>query len=158
MIGALYAVLTIFLYPISYGPIQIRVSEALTILPFFTASAVPGLWAGCFAANFLSNAGAYDVVFGSLLTAAAAQLTYFCGKSKLLYLAPLPPVVLNSLGVSAYLQYFYDPPRIAFLGGLPSYWLFVFSIAAGEIAACYVIGLPLLLLLRKSRLVTLLRD
>ncbi|MCP4634126.1 MAG: QueT transporter family protein [candidate division Zixibacteria bacterium] len=152
VIGALYAVFTIILYPISYGPIQVRISESLTILPFFTPAAIPGLWAGCLIANIFSNAGIYDIVIGSLLTGIAAYLTYLTGKVNKPFLAPLPPVIINAFGVSAYLQYFYEPPPITILGDISAYWLFVSSIAIGEIAACYLIGLPLLYIIRNSQL------
>ncbi len=158
LIGALYAALTVILAPISYGPIQVRVSEALTILSFFSPSAIIGLWAGCFVANFISNAGIYDVAFGSLLTAMAAYLTYLLGKRNLWFLAPLPTVVLNAFGVSAYLQYFYKPPNIALLGNLSAYWIFVITIGIGELIACYIIGLPLLLIISHSRLKSILQE
>ena len=81
-IGALYAVLTIALGPISFGNlgIEFRISEALTILPIFTFSAVPGLFCGCIIANLIgmwfSGLGMVDVVFGSLATLIAAFLSY----------------------------------------------------------------------------------
>jgi uncharacterized membrane protein len=152
LIAALYAALTLIFAPISYGPLQVRISEALTILPYFTPSAIIGLGVGCLAANIYSSAGIYDVILGSLLTLMAAYLTYLCGRSNLAYLAPLPPVILNALGVSSYLQFFYDPPQISFLGEMPAYWLFVLTIGAGEIVACYALGMPLLLLIRNTNL------
>lgn len=158
LIGALYAALTMVLAPISYGPLQVRVSEALAVLPFFTLTAVPGLWIGCLAANFLSNAGIYDVVLGSFLTLVAAYFTYLCGRKNLPLLAPLPPVLINAFGVSSYLQFFYDPPDIPIMGGLPAYWLFVASIGTGEVIACYMIGLPLLFIIRKSSINRIIKD
>jgi uncharacterized membrane protein len=131
----------------------VRVSESLTILPFFTPAAIPGLWAGCLIANIFSNAGIYDILIGSFLTAIAAYLTYLTARIKKPVLAPLPPVILNAFGVSAYLQFFYEPPPITILGDISAYWLFVISIAIGEVAACYVIGLPLLYIIKNSQLI-----
>ena len=68
VIGAAYAALTMALAPISYGPIQMRVSEVLCVLPFFFPSATWGLFIGCMIANLISAAGVWDVVFGSLAT------------------------------------------------------------------------------------------
>ena len=80
IIAALYAALTIALAPISYGPIQLRVSEALTILPYLTPAAIPGLFIGCLVANILGGLGIYDVVGGSLCTLLAAFLTYLVAR------------------------------------------------------------------------------
>ena len=88
LIGALYAVLTIGLAPISYGPVQFRVSEALTLLPFYLPEAIPGLFAGCVFANFFGGFGLPDMVFGSLATLIAAILSR---KSGNIYLAALWP-------------------------------------------------------------------
>ncbi|MBR0203644.1 MAG: QueT transporter family protein, partial [Synergistaceae bacterium] len=75
LIAALYAALTILLAPISYGPVQCRVSEAFTLLPFYLPEAVPGLFIGCIFANFIGGYGLPDMVFGSLATLIAAFLT-----------------------------------------------------------------------------------
>ena len=77
IIAAIYALLTIFLAPISSGMVQCRVSEAMSILPYFTFSAVPGLFIGCLLANLLTGAVVYDVIFGSLATLVAAYITYW---------------------------------------------------------------------------------
>ena len=142
IIAALYATLTIVLAPFSYGPIQIRVSEMLTVLPFLTPAAIPGLFLGCIIANLFSPAGIIDVIFGSLFTLIAAILTYLLGKTKKPILAPLPPVIINAFGVSLYLHIFAKMP----------YMVTVFGIGLGEIAACYVLGLPLLLILSIKKL------
>jgi uncharacterized membrane protein len=139
IIASLYAVLTIVLAPISYGPLQVRISEALTILPFLTPAAVPGLFIGCVVANVYGGLGIYDIVGGSLCTLLAAYLTYLLSKTKQPLLAPLPPVVVNALGVSLYLHFLFQLP----------YWLTVAYIALGEIIACFVLGYPLLLIILK---------
>jgi uncharacterized membrane protein len=140
IIASLYAALTIVLAPISYGPLQVRISEALTILPFLTPSAVPGLFVGCLVANIYGGLGIYDIVGGSLCTLLAAYLTYLLSKTKQPLLAPLPPVVVNALGVSLYLHFLFQLP----------YWLTVAYIAVGEIIACFVVGYPLLLVILKQ--------
>ncbi|HEX7401412.1 MAG TPA: QueT transporter family protein [candidate division Zixibacteria bacterium] len=139
IIASLYAALTIVLAPISYGPLQVRISEALTILPFLTPAAVPGLFIGCVVANVYGGLGIYDIIGGSLCTLLAAYLTYLLSKTKQPLLAPLPPVVVNALGVSLYLHFLFQLP----------YWLTVAYIALGEIIACFVLGYPLLLIILK---------
>lgn len=134
VIAALYAVVTVILAPLSYGPVQVRISEALAILPFVTAAAIPGLFLGCVAGNIYGGLGLYDVVGGSLCTLLAAYLTYLISGTKRPILAPLPPVLINAFGVSLYLHFLFDLP----------YLLTVLYIAAGEVVACYFLGYPLL--------------
>ena len=76
IIAAIYALVTLLLAPISYGPIQIRISEALTVLPALTPAGIPGLFIGCLLANILGGAAVPDIVFGSLATLAAAAVSY----------------------------------------------------------------------------------
>jgi uncharacterized membrane protein len=148
IIASLYAAVTIALAPISYGPIQVRVSEALTILPYLTPAAIPGLFIGCVVANVYGGLGIYDIVGGSLCTLLAAILTYLISRTRKPILAPLPPVVVNALGVSLYLHFLFQLP----------YWLTVTYIAVGEVAACFVLGYPLLLfILRREKLVQIFR-
>jgi uncharacterized membrane protein len=141
ILAALYAALTILLAPVSYGVYQVRVSEALTVIPFVYPFAMVGLFAGCFIANIFGGNGIHDIVFGSLLTLCAGYLTYLASKIKIrsiaILIAPLPPVVLNAFGVSIYLSK---------LTGMP-YLFVVQMIAIGQIGACYVLGLPLLIFL-----------
>lgn len=134
MIAALYAVVTIVLAPISYGPIQIRVSEALTILPYLTPSAIPGLFLGCLLANIYGGLGIYDILGGSFITLVAGFFTYLLSKKRKPILAPLPPVLFNAFGVSLYLHLLFKLP----------YWLTVVYVGTGEIIACYLLGYPLL--------------
>lgn len=151
VVAATYAVLTIWLAPISYGPIQVRLSEALTVLPFVASASIWGLFLGCLIANIFGGLGPWDIFVGSLLTLVAATLTYLLRKTGKPWLAPLPPVVLNAFGVSAYLQLLFEPPRIALLGNMPGYFVFVITVGIGEIIACYVVGLPLLYALKRLR-------
>jgi len=143
IIAAVYALLTIFLAPISSGLIQCRVSEAMSVLPYFTFSAVPGLFVGCALANLLMGASAYDVVFGSLATLLAAYITYLMRNRVSKYLAPLPSVVVNALVVGALLTYVY--------GVGVSYWVAAGYVAIGQAIACFGIGLPLMKLLERFR-------
>ena len=138
IIAAMYATLTILLTPLSYGVMQIRVSEILTVLPFFTPAAIPGLFVGCLVANIVGGNGPLDMVFGSLATLVAAFLTYRMPNK---YLAPLPPVIVNALIVGIMLGYLLKMP----------YWAAIGLVGAGELIACYVLGYPFLLVLEKFR-------
>ncbi|MGI6175489.1 MAG: QueT transporter family protein [Christensenellales bacterium] len=137
VIAALYAVLTILLQPISYGAVQFRVSELLTILPFFMAEAVPGLFVGCLISNILGFTGILDVVFGPLATLLAAYVTY---RIRVKWLAPLPPVLFNAFIVGGI---------ISLQSALP-FWGTALSVGFGQLVVCYGGGLPLLLLIEKS--------
>lgn len=143
-IAAVYAAITLLLAPLSYGPLQVRVAEALTVLPFIAGPAVPGLWLGAVIANLIGGFGWPDVVFGGLATLLAALLTHWLGRAgRPAYLAPLPPIIINALVVPAYLQAFFNLP----------YGLIALQILAGQVAACYGLGYPLLAwLLRRPEL------
>ncbi len=136
MIGAVYALLTIVLAPISYGMIQVRVAEALMILPYFTPAATPGLFVGCLIANIIGGYGILDVVFGSMATLISALIVQ---KTANRYLVPLPPVLINALIVGAVLHLVLELP----------FYLTAAWVGLGQLVACYGLGLPLLFLLRK---------
>ncbi|ADL69729.1 transporter [Thermoanaerobacterium thermosaccharolyticum] len=143
LIAALYAVMTIALAPISYGQIQVRVAEALTVLPFFSSYSILGLFVGCIIANMVGGNGVFDIVFGSLATLISAVITYYIGKSNLKYkryLAPLPPVVINAVIIGIELNVVFKLPLVASM-----LW-----VGLGEMVACYVLGLPLLLYIDKN--------
>ena len=147
IIGALYAVLTMVLSPISYGPIQMRVSEVLCILPYFLPYTAWGLFFGCVVANLISAAGVLDVVFGSLATLFACLCMAAIGRKnagslKRKALACLMPVVWNAIIVGATLT-------IALAGLNPlkefgAFLVFAGEVGAGELAVMFVIGLPLM--------------
>ena len=141
MIAALYAALTIALAPISYGPIQLRVSEALTLLPFYMPEAIPGLFIGCIFANFFGGFGIIDILFGSLATLIAAILTR---RSKNIYVGALFPVVSNMIIIGAMLHYLIDVPLIATC----------IYVGLGEAGACYIIGVPLMKILEKRNIIS----
>lgn len=138
IIAAMYAALTLAFVPICYGQIQVRVSEVLTVLPFFTPAAIPGLFIGCLIANIASPIGIVDVIFGSLATLLAAYLT---SKMKKTYLAPLPPVIVNGIIIGFELYYVYKLPLLISMG-----W-----VALGEIVTCYGVGYFLVVALDKNK-------
>lgn len=146
LIGGVYAALCLILAPISYGPLQVRVAEALTILPLFTPAAIPGLTVGCLIANLFSGgaAGGWDWLFGTLTTLVAALCTY--ALSRWPVLATLPPVVLNALVIGA---------ECAFVGSggfsWPLFWLFAAEVGAGQLIACTGGGLLLYAGLRRTK-------
>jgi len=145
VIVALYASLTIGLAPISYGVYQVRVAEALTVLPFIYPPAIMGLFIGCLVANIFGGNGLQDIIFGSLFTLIAGCLTYLASKVKSrkfgIGLAPLPPVIINAFGVAIYLSK---------ITGM-SYLFVVQMIGLGELVACYLLGIPLLIFLLSKR-------
>ena len=142
MIAAIYVVLCIAFAPISYGAIQARVAEALTILPYFTPAAIPGLFIGCLIANLIGGSIMLDVVCGSIATLIGAVGTWML-RRKSRFLAPIPPILANTLIVPFVLRYGYgEPLSIPFLMG---------TVGIGEIAACGVMGLILLAVLEKYR-------
>lgn len=150
MIAAIYVVLTLFVsaFSLASGAIQVRVSEALTILPYFTSAAIPGLSIGCLLANLVTGAPIYDVVFGSLATLLGAIGTYLLRKHK--FLCTLPPVVANMLIIPFVLRYAYG--LVMEFGGrdlsIPFYMM---TVGVGEIICCCVMGTILLNALSKVR-------
>ena len=141
LIAAIYTALCLVLHPISFGfgGIELRVSEALTLLPVLMPSAVPGLFIGCLLANIMGGATLLDVVFGSLTTLAAALLTRKYREKPLL--AAFWPVILNALVIGALLRYAY--------GLAMPLWLCMLSIGAGQAVACYAIGLPVMKMMNR---------
>lgn len=145
MIAAAYAVLTLAFPALSYGPVQVRISEALCVLPFFMGEAVWGLTAGCLAANLIGmSLGAtlpWDVLIGTLATLAAACITR---KIRIRWLVPLPTVVLNAVLVGAMLTYIIMPGAESAPLGFN-----ILTVGAGEVIACYALGMPLFAVMEK---------
>lgn len=137
MIAAIYVVLTILFAPISFGEVQVRISEALTILPLFTPAAIPGLFVGCLIANIMNGAIVVDVIFGSLATLIGAVGGYMLRRNR--WLVPIPSIAANSVIVPLVLRFGYGV-------NLPMP-LLVLSIFAGEFLSCYVLGELLALIL-----------
>ena len=143
ILAAVYAALTLFLPVPQYGAVQVRVAEALAVLPFFFPTATWGLFAGCVIANLFSPF-VLDVVFGSLATLLACLWT---GRLRNRWLAPLPPVVCNAVIVGweiAFLQVGFAP------GFWSAYALNAVTVGAGELLACGVFGSVLLAALYRS--------
>ncbi len=142
MIAALYVVLTFIANALGLASqaIQVRFSEALTVLPYFTPAAIPGLFVGCLLSNILTGCAIPDVIFGSLATLAGAILTYRLRKYK--WLAPVPPIVANTLIVPFVLLYAY---------GIRPLWLSFITVGIGEVISCGVLGMLLLFSLTPYR-------
>lgn len=144
IIAAVYAALTICTSAIAYGPIQFRIAEALCILPFFHPVATIGLTLGCLIANLFSTVSALDIIVGTAATLLACLLVQRIRKP---WLAPLPVILVNALMVGAEIAIVSTPD--AFWEGLV---LFGAQVGLGELVVMYVLGLPLLLALRKNGL------
>ena len=139
-IAAVYVVLTMVFAPISFGEIQVRISEALTILPFFTPAAIPGLFVGCLVGNILGGAILPDIIFGSLATLIGAVISWLVRKNR--YLVPVPPIVSNTLIIPFVLRFGYGI-------NLPIPMMML-TVGIGEVVSCGVIGLILLFALEKA--------
>lgn len=139
MIAAIYVVLTIFIsaFNLASGAIQVRISEALTILPYFTPSAIPGLFIGCLLANLFTGAAVYDVVFGSLATLLGAIGTYLLRKHR--FLCTLPPVAANVAIIPFVLRYGYGL-AMEYGGHDISIPFYMLTVGIGEVICCCVLG------------------
>lgn len=149
VIAALYVALTYLtnLFGLASGVIQFRLSEALTILPFFTSAAIPGLFVGCFLANLLTGCIWWDILFGSVATLLGALGTYYLRKWK--WLAPVPPIVANMCIVPLILRYAYGlTDSYGILNPVP---YFAVTVGIGEIATCGILGMALLFALLPLR-------
>lgn len=143
MIAALYTVLTIFInaFNLASGAIQVRISEALTVLPYFTPAAIPGLFVGCLISNAVTGAAPWDIVFGSLATLIGAAGTYLLRRWK--WAAPIPPIVANTLIIPPILFFVYETPfTIPYL---------MMTVGIGEVLSCGVLGMALLLALQPHK-------
>ena len=145
IIAAVYVVLCIIFQPISYGPIQFRIAEALTIMPLFTPAAIPGLFVGCILANIIGQGVIMDVIFGSLATLIGAALGYLLRRNR--WLVPIPAVIANALIIPFVLRYGYGITDIPIA-------LEMLYILAGEVVGCYILGevLATILMPHKNRL------
>ncbi|QDW72672.1 QueT transporter family protein [Lachnospiraceae bacterium KGMB03038] len=140
MIAAIYVVLTYVFAPFSFGEIQVRLAEALTILPLFTPAAVPGLFIGCLIGNILGGAILPDILCGSLATLIGAVFTYLL-REKSPFMAPLPPILANTVIVPFVLRYGYGV-------ALPIPFMML-TVGIGEILSCGVLGLVLYYALKR---------
>lgn len=142
MIAALYVVFTLIAAALGLSSmqVQIRFSEALTILPYFTKAAIPGVFIGCLLSNILAGGALLDIIFGSLATLIAAAGTYLLRRQK--WLAPIPPIVANTLIIPFVIKAAY---------GIGPLWLSFITVGAGELLSAGVLGMLLLLVLEKYR-------
>jgi uncharacterized membrane protein len=146
MIAAVYIVLTYFInaFNLASGTIQIRISEALTVLPYFTPAAVPGLFIGCLFSNLFTGAMMPDIIFGSLATLLGAMGSYALRKHK--FLVTVPPVLANALIIPFVLRYAYGLTYVV-KGVDVSIPFQAVTVGIGEIISCCVLGSLLIKLL-----------
>lgn len=142
MIAAIYVVLTEVFAAFSFGDVQLRVAEALTILPVFTPAAVPGLFVGCLIGNILGGAVLPDIIFGSLATLAGAIGTRLLRQASP-FAACLPPIVSNTVVVPLVLRFAYGI-------NLPVPFMML-TVGIGEVLGCGVLGCLLYFALRKYK-------
>ena len=144
MIAAIYVVLTIVFAPISFGQIQFRIAEALTILPAFTPAAIPGLFVGCLIGNILGGAILPDIIVGSMATLLGAIFTYLL-RNRSKWLAPLPPIIANTVLIPFVLYYGYQ-----ILLPIPFQML---TVGIGEVLSCGILGMIFYTALNKYKTV-----
>ncbi|MGM0436681.1 MAG: QueT transporter family protein [Bacillota bacterium] len=130
VIAGLYVIITYILSPISFGPLQFRLSEALTVLPILYPEAVPALFIGVLLSNIFGGLGLVDIIGGSLTTLTAAYFTY---RYRDTFFAYLSPIIFNGLLISTYLHVLFELP----------YWLTAVEIAASEAVVVFLVGYPL---------------
>ena len=143
MIATIYVVLTGIAagFDLANGAIQVRFSEALTVLPFFTPAAVPGLTIGCLLSNILFSGNIFDIIFGTLATLLGAVGTRMLRKSR--WLCSIPPIISNALIIPPVLTFAYHIP-----GGIPFQML---TVGAGEVIRCLIFGQILISALMPAR-------
>lgn len=150
MIAALYVVLTFVAnaFGLANYAVQVRFSEALTILPYFTPAAIPGLFIGCLLSNMLTGCALPDIIFGSLATLLGALGTYALRKWK--WCAPICPIIANTIIVPLVLIYGYGL-LIEGLSVLQCFGYYCLTVGAGEVISCGILGMILLFALQKHR-------
>ena len=150
VIAAVYVVLCLALAPFSYGAVQVRIAEALCLLPVFGAEYIVGVTLGCFLANLLGST-VIDVVFGTLATLLACLVTYKLRNVRVKGLAipaSLPPVVFNMLIVGAFeiTFFFSDTAPTAALAAFNAV-----AVGIGEIISCTIVGVALVKLVESNK-------
>lgn len=152
LIAAIYAAATYAISAIAYGPIQFRISEALTVFSVFTPAAVPGLTVGCILSNISSPYGVWDIIFGSgatLLAAVSARALRRITFKGIPVLSILMPVVFNALIVGAEITFFFPSDGGA---SLSAFAVSALQIGLGELAVCLLGGIPLYIAISKTKL------
>ena len=150
VIAALYVVLTMLarLLGLDSGVIQVRFSEALTILPYFTPAAIPGLFIGCLLSNILTGCALPDILFGSLATLLGALGTYVLRRYK--WCAPICPIIANTVIVPLILVYGYGL-MIEGMTLVQCLGFYCLTVGAGEVISCGILGMILLTVLEKYK-------
>lgn len=140
-IAAIYVVLTLIanMFGLANYAVQVRFSEALTILPAYMPSAIPGLTIGCLISNLLTGAMALDIVFGSIATLIGAIFTYIFRRDK--WFAPIPPIISNTLIIPFILAFVYKVEG--------SVWYFMLTVGLGEIISCGILGYILMSVIKR---------
>lgn len=138
VIAAMYAGVTLFTPAVgfAFSGWQVRIAEAMTLLPLATPAAIPGLFVGCLMVNLVGSGNIFDIIFGSLATLVAAIMTY---KIKNKWLAALPPVLVNAVVVGLVQALVFHLP----------FWLTALQIFVGQAIACYALGIPLIKAIEK---------
>lgn len=150
MIAAIYVILTFLAnaFGLANYAVQVRFSEALTILPYFTSAAVPGLFIGCLLSNILTGCALPDIVFGSIATLLGALGTYTLRRQK--WCAPVCPIIANSLIIPLVLIYGYGL-MMEGMSVLQCFGYYCLTVGAGEVISCGILGMVLLFALQKYR-------
>ncbi len=149
LIAAIYAAVTYFIAPISFGAQQFRISEAMTVLPAITPAAVPGLAIGCLIANLNSPYGLADIICGTVATLLAAICTRWTRRIRfkdIPLLSFIFPVLFNGIIIGAEISFFM-PEGFSFM----SFLTFGLSVVFGEALVCYLLGVPLFMSLKKIK-------
>lgn len=156
LIAALYSTVSLVLAPFSFGNIQVRVAEGLTLLPLLSPLPILGLTLGCFITNFIgvimgvNILGMMDVFIGTFATLIAALLTYYFRNIKIKgfpLLSTLMPIVINALIIGAELTYVFAPEFT-----LSYFLIFAIEVGIGQFIAVYLVGLPILNALKKRNI------
>lgn len=141
VIAAIYTVLVFVFQYSSFGPIQFRIAEALTILPYFTPAAIPGVTIGCLLSNILFRADLLDVIFGTLATLIAAYLSYQLRGNK--FLVPIPPILINAIIIPWVLKFaYFEADPVPFM---------MLTIGGGQLISAGLLGMILLFSLERVR-------
>ena len=163
VIAALYTALTYVAAAmnLAYGAVQFRFSEALTLLPIFTPAAVPGLALGCFISNLASPFGPVDWIFGTLATLLAAICTRAVRNvelKKIPWLAPFMPVIFNAVIIGFEVACFSAADIFAFSNfSFEAFISIGLSVGIGQFLMCYGLGIPLVIMIRKTKIDKLLQ-
>ena len=141
IIAAIYTVLVFVFQFSSFGPIQFRIAEALTILPYFTPAAIPGVTIGCLLSNILFRADILDIIFGTSATLIAAYLSYQLKDNK--YFVPIPPILINAIIIPWVLKYaYFEADPIPFM---------MLTVGLGQLISAGILGMILLFALERVK-------